>query len=887
MPRKPAQPADQPMAAVVMAAGKGSRMGAKSLPKVCFPALGVPAINRSLASCRECGIETLVVVVGAGGEQVMETVSRERPGVLFACQVEPRGTGDAVRVGFEPLRRIGFKGLVWCVAGDKLVAPEAFRQVLAALRNAAPDGAFAVTDKPEALDMGVVCQRPDGRARGIFEQRDLRASEALAALDTELRAKRVPSPEDLRRRCVEAVGSDKRCARFFGPVWRLAQKTGVISAARLRHALPRNPGLFQVGDEWLSAGEIRANSPYKNESLYCFRSEALARGLRLMPRPPGGREDYFTDVVAALLHPARGEPADIRAVLIEDPTLMMGFNTPDQLLAIEDTLRRRGEGAAVRVRGSRLKLSRAVYRTAREWTRLFETFPPRLRRSLAETYGHDKTPLENRRRALLRLARRFARACGRDRKAVIVRAPGSLNLMGRHVDVLGGFVNLMPIDLEVMLMAAPRDDDVIRALPVEPGSDAAEFAVSREIRGLAWDDWLEFISSSKVREMVLAARTDWSSPIRAAVLRLQQQFRTRRLRGMDIVLFSDIPPAAGLDAAGALMVAASEACVLLNDLALEPEQMLSLCGEGKRYLDPTPGPRRHATAKLGERGRISRTRFHPFEVERSAPWPEGARMAMLAAPPDAARDSATETRRRMFAAMDLGLLLIKERYPQSGRLIEYVRDLNPQRLGAPVSEIYGMLLSVPPEVTRRQAARLVSAAGGDSLDRIFGDSEPSESLPVRDALLFGAAECARGDRCASLIERGDLDTLGLLMQVSHCAERVLPKGDAGRGSADHDLQGHIADLMSQDPERVLRGQLERRPGRFGVGSAVVDAMVGAAVETEGVYGAQLSGSALGGRAMALVRADRVQALSRRLRRRTPGARLRVLTPAAPAGVIRA
>ena len=113
MKRQPVIHAKHPMACIVMAAGRGTRMGAPGLPKVCFPVVGVPVINRSIATYRECGIETIVVVIGGEGQQVIDTVSAEFDGILFARQRNPRGTGDAARAGFEPLRRMQFDGAVF------------------------------------------------------------------------------------------------------------------------------------------------------------------------------------------------------------------------------------------------------------------------------------------------------------------------------------------------------------------------------------------------------------------------------------------------------------------------------------------------------------------------------------------------------------------------------------------------------------------------------------------------------------------------------------------------------------------------------------------------------------------------------------------------------
>jgi len=42
-----------------------------------------------------------------------------------------------------------------------------------------------------------------------------------------------------------------------------------------------------------------------------------------------------------------------------------------------------------------------------------------------------------------------------------------------------------------------------------------------------------------------AARGDWANYVKAAVLRLQELFRDRRLRGLDMMVSGDIPWAPG------------------------------------------------------------------------------------------------------------------------------------------------------------------------------------------------------------------------------------------------------------------------------------------------------------------------------------------------------
>lgn len=94
-----------------------------------------------------------------------------------------------------------------------------------------------------------------------------------------------------------------------------------------------------------------------------------------------------------------------------------------------------------------------------------------------------------RRRAYRRTLLRFREVFGGDRRAVLVRSPGRVNIMGRHIDWQGGHCNLMAVDQEAILVAAPRADDrvEIRNVRLDLFPDAA-ISLSQFVNQLNWDD---------------------------------------------------------------------------------------------------------------------------------------------------------------------------------------------------------------------------------------------------------------------------------------------------------------------------------------------------------------------------------------------------------------
>ena len=88
----------RPLAAVVMAAGEGSRMKS-TRPKPIHRLCGRPMVLHVVDALDALHLEKAVVVVGHGAERVSKALVEEAPAGLsieFVTQHVQRGTGDAV-----------------------------------------------------------------------------------------------------------------------------------------------------------------------------------------------------------------------------------------------------------------------------------------------------------------------------------------------------------------------------------------------------------------------------------------------------------------------------------------------------------------------------------------------------------------------------------------------------------------------------------------------------------------------------------------------------------------------------------------------------------------------------------------------------------------------
>ena len=128
-------------AAIILCAGKGTRMNDDSRNKVCFDCAGVPVIKRIISNMRLGGISLFIIVVGHLSETVMNCLSEE-PGVLYAYQKEQKGTGHAALCGLKALQGIGYTGSAIISMGDKIIAPNVIHALLE--KRKTPCGAYSL-----------------------------------------------------------------------------------------------------------------------------------------------------------------------------------------------------------------------------------------------------------------------------------------------------------------------------------------------------------------------------------------------------------------------------------------------------------------------------------------------------------------------------------------------------------------------------------------------------------------------------------------------------------------------------------------------------------------------------------------------------------------------
>ena len=729
------------VAAIILCAGKGTRMGAAARNKVCTPCAGVPVVRRILANLRAGGVSRFVVVTGHRAESVMRALDGER-GVLFAYQREQLGTGDATRCGLRVLEDVGHVGPVVVTMGDKIVSSRLVHELLAI--DATALAVCGVQRREEHPNGGHVVMDGD-RALGIVEYADVRKA--------------------------------------------LAERRDIT-----------------LGGRTFPASDVAA-TPWVNTALYRFDAAALSAALAQCGHDNAQGEVYLTDTIELFASgrvsiPGRGAlPRDrthpsVRIYHVADPADLLTFSTKEEF--------RRLNARFLRPAGA----------------------------LLADYPAH---------RAVLEA---FIARYGAERPAVLVRAPGRVNLMGRHVEHRGGSVNVLATEAATVFAVAPRADGIVHMTNLDPAYAEESFAVDESsdahapLAGeAATRAWLAWLARPEVRAARAASRGDWTNYVKGAVYRLQRAVDLP-LCGMDVVASGNIPVAAGLSSSSSVVVASMLALAAVNGLDLEPAELVPLCGEAEWFVGSRGGAGDHAAMLCSREGALTRLDFAPFGVGPSMRLP--ARYAVLVANSLEQAKKSEGSRDRFnacVAAYEFALLLVRRAFPE--RQLAVFRDLARVR---PFAEGYRLLRAIPRTATR-DTLRALLPESGERLDEIFATHADPGVYDLRGVALFGLGECARAACAMDVLKAGDCARFGELMKISHASEAPRAVTDAV-----------LDDLAARNVDYA------DAVGAYGCSTPRIDSLCALLDRTPGVLGSELAGAGLGGCVLALVEADRAEAV---------------------------
>ena len=178
----------------------------------------------------------------------------------------------------------------------------------------------------------------------------------------------------------------------------------------------------------------------------------------------------------------------------------------------------------------------------------------------------------------------------------VARAPGRVNLIGEHIDYCGLPVFPMALGRGVRIAFERRPDRGTRLVNAEARFAPSFFTIDASIPP--------------------APPGDWSNYARAAAQALAQRFPA--LRGVDALVQSDLPIAAGLSSSSALVVAMALALLHANGVTVPPLELMELLAQGERYVGTAGGGMDQAIILGARAGCATRIDFRPLRLTPTA-----------------------------------------------------------------------------------------------------------------------------------------------------------------------------------------------------------------------------------------------------------------------------
>lgn len=174
------------------------------------------------------------------------------------------------------------------------------------------------------------------------------------------------------------------------------------------------------------------------------------------------------------------------------------------------------------------------------------------------------------------------------------RAPGRVNLMGEHIDYLGLPVLPMALRRRVELRFRVRDDSRVVLHNLDPAFPPVDFEIEPGLppseQG-AWENYVKAPAHEMARRFAI-----W--------------------RGIEGVVTSDVPAAAGLSSSSALVNAVGLALAHANEVGREVRDFAPLMADAEQFVGTRGGGMDQAIS-LGARNRcVSRISFNPLRLRQ-------------------------------------------------------------------------------------------------------------------------------------------------------------------------------------------------------------------------------------------------------------------------------
>jgi galactokinase len=292
----------------------------------------------------------------------------------------------------------------------------------------------------------------------------------------------------------------------------------------------------------------------------------------------------------------------------------------------------------------------------------------------------------------------------------LTQAPGRVNLIGEHTDYNGLPVFPMAIQRRITIRFAVRDDSTVRLANVDDQFPPCAFELSGSIDPDPAGAWVNYVKAAA-----------------QALCR-----RHGALHGIDGVVSSDLPVAAGLSSSSALTVATALSLLHGSEIDMEPLDLMNLVAEGERYVGTAGGGMDQAICLGGQADTALKIDFDPLRLTPTA-VPSDWRFVVASSMVRAEKSGAVrETYNRRGAECREALEVVTRQLPEARGVTSY-------------AELMGRML----------------------LDELVAGADGILDDPLRRRFRHVVTEADRVEQARLGMVAADLRSFGGLMSASH------------------------------------------------------------------------------------------------------------------------
>ena len=205
----------------------------------------------------------------------------------------------------------------------------------------------------------------------------------------------------------------------------LVKSPDAVDPGRLDKILQADKYNLEIGGRRYPGRQIEKLACRRQSQPVSHGRRGILPGVGMIRNDNAQKEYYITDMVRLLsgVRHGKGERRyRVRAVAVDRPEWVQSFNSPDDLLAIQDYVRQqRLDGPTAPAAVNRPQLKPTQYATVRQWLAKLEAGRPALRRWLTTIYGRHEELHQQKCKDLRGVLECYGKRFGFDSRVCIVR----------------------------------------------------------------------------------------------------------------------------------------------------------------------------------------------------------------------------------------------------------------------------------------------------------------------------------------------------------------------------------------------------------------------------------------------------------------------------------